>query len=189
MKRKMLFMTLLILALSALGAVSFGILLKNSQTRTQNGATAQEGGLLVYGLVQHPLNLTFDEIAAMPESTVNATLYCVDFPTAPRASGNWTGVRLAYLLQQAVVSQAALKVAFYAKDGYTTDLTVQTAMSKDIIVAYQRNGEPLQEGLRLVVPGRFGYKWISEMTRIELVNYDFKGYWESRGYSDEALIP
>jgi DMSO/TMAO reductase YedYZ molybdopterin-dependent catalytic subunit len=62
-------------------------------------------------------------------------------------------------------------------------------MSEDVIIAYQLNDEPLQEQLRLVVPGRFGYKWISHLTMIELVNYDFKGKWESRGYSDEGLIP
>jgi DMSO/TMAO reductase YedYZ molybdopterin-dependent catalytic subunit len=67
MKRKMFLMTLLILALSALGTISFGILLKNSQTKTQNEVTTQEERLLVYGHVQHPLNLTFDEILAMPE--------------------------------------------------------------------------------------------------------------------------
>jgi DMSO/TMAO reductase YedYZ molybdopterin-dependent catalytic subunit len=185
MKRKILVMGLLILAFAVLGTISFGFLFTNSQTTTQ-GTT---GRLLVYGLVQHPLNLTLDEIAAMPKSTINATLYCVDYPTAPLASGNWTGVRLAYLLQEAGVNQTAVKVAFYADDGYTTDLTAQTAMSEDVIIAYQLNDEPLQEQLRLVVPGRFGYKWISHLTMIELVNYDFKGKWESRGYSDEGLIP
>jgi hypothetical protein len=40
----------------------------------------------------------------------------------------------------------------------------------------------------LVVPGKWGYKWISQLTVIELVNYDFLGRWESAGYSDEADI-
>jgi len=189
MKRKMLLMTLLILALSTLGTVTFGILLKNNQAKTQNGETTQERRLLIYGLVQNPLNLTLADLSAMPQTTIYAQLYCVGPPSFLVTEGNWTGVSLAYLLQQAGVIQATVKVAFYAGDSYATDLTVQTAMSGDIIVAYQRNGESLQEGLRLVVPGRFGYKWISEITRIELVNYDFKGFWESRGYSDEALIP
>jgi hypothetical protein len=38
------------------------------------------------------------------------------------------------------------------------------------------------------VPGRWGYKWISQLTEIALVNYDFLGRWESAGYSDEADI-
>ena len=61
-------------------------------------------------------------------------------------------------------------------------------MREDIILAYEKDGERLSEKTRLVVPGKWGYKWISQLTRIELVNYDFKGFWESRGYSDEADI-
>lgn len=41
----------------------------------------------------------------------------------------------------------------------------------------------------MVVPGKWGYKWIRGPTRIVLVDYDFLGYWESSGYSDEADIP
>jgi hypothetical protein len=42
--------------------------------------------------------------------------------------------------------------------------------------------------LRLVVPGRWGYKWIHHLNKIELVNYDFLGKFESQGYSDSAEI-
>jgi hypothetical protein len=37
-----------------------------------------------------------------------------------------------------------------------------------------------------VVPSKWGYKWVSQLIRVEPVNYDFKGTWESAGYSDEA---
>ncbi len=185
MKRKIILAALLILAFSTLGTASFAILLNNNQTANQ--VTAKR--LLVQGLVQHPLNLTLDEILAMPQSTINAQLFCVGGPATVLVSGNWTGVTLAYLLEKAGVNQTAVKVVFRASDGYSTDLTVQAAMSQDIIVAYQLNGEPLKERLRLVAPGRFGYKWISSLTVIELVNYDFKGMWESKGYSDEGWMP
>jgi DMSO/TMAO reductase YedYZ molybdopterin-dependent catalytic subunit len=62
-------------------------------------------------------------------------------------------------------------------------------MREDVIVAYERDGVPLDEKLRLVLPGKWGYKWISRLTHIELVDYDFTGLWEGRGYSDEADIP
>jgi hypothetical protein len=85
------------------------------------------------------------------------------------------------------ISTAVIKVGFYAADGYSTDLTIETAMRDDIILAYENNGNPLND-LRLVVPGKWGYKWISQVTVIELVNYNFLGRWESQGYSDEANI-
>ncbi len=144
--------------------------------------------LVMDGFVRSPLNLTFDDLLAMPRSTVNAELYCVGDPTTVLAKGDWTGVRLGLLLEEAGVSPEAVKVAFYADDGFTTDLPVATARRDDIILAYERDGKLLTEQVRLVVPGKWGYKWVRDVTRIELVNYDFKGFYESRGYSDEADI-
>ena len=175
-----------------LGALIVGTLAsfsKHPQPSAPISLDDKEWRLLINGFVQHPLNLTLEELAAMHKSIVDAKLYCVDNPRTPVTQGNWTGVRLELLLEDAGVASEAVKVAFYASDGYTTDLTVTTAMRDDIIIAYARNGEPLPETLRLVVPGKWGYKWISELTHIELVNYDFKGTWESRGYTDEADIP
>jgi DMSO/TMAO reductase YedYZ molybdopterin-dependent catalytic subunit len=140
------------------------------------------------GLVESPLNLTLDDLRAMERTTEYVELYCVDYPTIAVEKGNWTGVRLSLLLEQAGVSQQAVKIAFYADDDYSTDLTLTTAMREDVIVAYERDGVPLDENLRLVLPGKWGYKWISRLTRIELVDYDYTGLWESRGYSDEADI-
>jgi len=145
-------------------------------------------GLLLDGLVETPLNLTLEELSAMPKTTEYVELYCVDYPTVPVEKGEWTGVRLGLLLEQAGVSPQAVKVAFYDDYGYSTDLTVATAMREDVILAYERDGVSLDETLRLVLPGKWGYKWISGVTHIELVDYDFSGVWESRGYSDEADI-
>jgi DMSO/TMAO reductase YedYZ molybdopterin-dependent catalytic subunit len=153
-------------------------------------ATADlEWSLALDGLVQTPLNLTLDDLSAMPRTTEYVELYCVDYPTVPVEKGDWTGVRLGLLLEQAGVSPEAVKIAFYADDDYSTDLTLATARREDVIVAYERDGMPLDEKLRLVLPGKWGYKWISRLTHIELVDYDFTGLWEGRGYSDEADIP
>ncbi len=144
--------------------------------------------LVISGLVDHNLTLSLAEVQNLPKTTVNMSLICVDFPNYVVAQGDWTGVSLSLLLDQAGVSPEAIKVAFYARDGYSTDLTLETARKSDVILAYERDGVPLQEALRLVVPGKWGYKWISQISEIVLVNYDFKGRWESLGYSDEADI-
>jgi hypothetical protein len=150
-------------------------------------ARAQTSQLSITGLVQNPLTLTLSQIEAMPQTTENASLVCVDAPSIILQQGNWTGVQLSYLLQQANVSSNAIKVAFHATDGFATDLTVQTALQDDaIIVAYQFNGAPLI-GFRLVVPYEYGYKWIDDLTQIKLVNYNFLGTEESAGYSDSGV--
>jgi hypothetical protein len=150
-----------------------------------DSTSVQERRLIVTGLVNNPLNLSWAEIVAMPKTTVNAALVCVDAPTTVLMAGNWTGIKLRTLFEEAEISTAAIKVGFYAADGYTTDLTIETAMRDDIILAYENNGNPLND-LRLVVPGKWGYKWIGQVTVIELVDYNFLGRWESQGYPDEG---
>jgi hypothetical protein len=155
-------------------------------TGTAKAATSTDWGLVINGLVQHPLNLTIDDLKAMPQTTEEATIFCVDFPNQIVTTGIWTGVTLVALLQQAGVQPSAVKVAFFATDQYATDLNLVSALDPAVIVAYAKDGAPLSETLRLVVPGRWGYKWISQLTTITLMDYDFKGKWESQGYSDDA---
>jgi DMSO/TMAO reductase YedYZ molybdopterin-dependent catalytic subunit len=104
---------------------------------------------------------------------VSASFDCLPYIVVDE--GNWTGVRLGLLLETARVFPDAVKVAFYAEDGFSTDLTLSAAMREDVILAYEKDGEPLPQKLRLVVPGDWGYKWIHSIVRIELVDYDFKG--------------
>lgn len=177
-----------------MGAIVLNRLIGQFGSNVTSNANEVEGTnsdaiLRIDGLVQNPMNLSFNELTGLPKTTVNAKLLCVDFPGVSIAQGNWTGVELGLLLANAGISPEAVKVAFYAKDGYTTDLTPTTAMREDVIVAYERDGTPLTEQLRLVVPGTWGYKWISSLNHIEIVDYDFKGFYESSGFSDEAKIP
>ena len=151
-----------------------------------------EWALLVDGFVQRPLNLSLNELVSMPRSTVYSELYCLPAVGSSGALvdyGNWTGVRLELVLEKAGVSPQAVKIALYAEDGFTTDLTVTTAMYEDIILAYEKDGKPLPEKLRLAAPGMWGYKWIKWLIRIEVVDYDFKGRYESGGFPDNAEIP
>lgn len=140
--------------------------------------------LRVDGQVEHSFNVSIEEIVAMPKTTVDASLYCVDAPGSLITRGNWTGVRLGYIMDKAGVFPSTIKVAFYAEDDYSTDLNVTVARREDIILAYEKDGHVLPEKLRLVVPGMWGYKWISQLDHIEFVDYDFKGLSESHGYPD-----
>jgi DMSO/TMAO reductase YedYZ molybdopterin-dependent catalytic subunit len=147
-----------------------------------------EWQIAITGLVEQPLNLSLAELVVMPQTSLYAPIVCVGPPARVVDEGNWTGVNLRSLLATAGVSPDAIKVAFHASDGYSTDLTIETAMSGEIILAYEKDGVPLNEMLRLVVPDKWGYKWISYVTVIELVDYDFLGVWESQGYPDAAVV-
>jgi hypothetical protein len=177
---------------SILIAIALAIFLLNPLTVLSTSGQSKvysdaQRRLEVLGLVAQPLNLTVSEIAAMPPTSVQATIYCVDFPNQVVETGNWTGVKLGFLLETAGVLSSATKIAFFASDGYSTDLLLETAMEPEIILAFEKDGAPLNETLRLVVPGRWGYKWIAHLTKIEAVDFDFKGKWESAGYSDDGI--
>ena len=181
MKRRFFRRSLLVIAF---GLIWFGFLRgalsPEFSSATKNIITGDsEWSLLVDGLVNRPLNLTLSELAAMPRSTVDAELWCVTPGGFPPpflvASGNWSGVRLGLMLEKAEFSQQAVIVEFYAQDGYTTNISVATAMKSNVILAYERDGEPLPETLRLVFPEAPGYMWISMITQIKLVRPDFKG--------------
>jgi DMSO/TMAO reductase YedYZ molybdopterin-dependent catalytic subunit len=84
-------------------------------------------------------------------------------------------------------------VIFFASDGYSTSLPLAYFFDNDIMIAYKVNGVvlPPERGfpLRLVAESNYGYKWIKWITSIELSdNENFEGYWESRGYPNDASI-
>ncbi len=143
--------------------------------------------LTVTGLVENPLNLTLTELKAMPQTTIYATIFCVDFPGTVVEQGNWTGIKIRALLETAKIKQGAVKIAFAAADGYSSGLTVEDANRDNVILAFEKDGQALSS-LRLVVPGKWGYKWVNQVAHVEVVNYDYLGFWESKGYSDSAEI-
>jgi DMSO/TMAO reductase YedYZ molybdopterin-dependent catalytic subunit len=119
----------------------------------------------ISGAVANPISLTLDDLAAMPQTTVNAALVCYNIYVA---SGSWTGVKLSYLLEQAGVQQGARSVIFFAQDGYSSGISIETAQREDVIVALTIEGQPLVETLRLVVPGFNGEFWVAMITSIEV---------------------
>jgi DMSO/TMAO reductase YedYZ molybdopterin-dependent catalytic subunit len=143
--------------------------------------------LSVEGLVDNKLSLSFDEIKALPAQERFVKLPCVEGWTD---SATWKGPRLADLLERAGVQKKAKTVVFDSPGGYSTSLTLVDVKATDPLLAYDVNGArlPDEQGypLRLVVPNKLGYKWIKWVVTIKLIEGDYQGYWESRGYSNSA---
>jgi hypothetical protein len=141
----------------------------------------------VTGLVANPITLKYEDILAMPNVSIEARVLCVSGP-----SGNavWKGVPLSYVLSLANPSASAVEAVFTGADGYTSSMTLGEIANGSFILAYGMNGETLPPAqgfpLRVAAPGNYGYKWVMWLVEIKLVDYDYKGYWESRGWSDDA---
>ncbi len=145
--------------------------------------------LVIDGQVDNPINFTYVEFIALPSVEIRATLQCVD---GPAGTAIWRGVRISDLLAMAQVNQSGFDVAFYAVDGFSSSLTLQEVSTGDVLLAYEMNGEtlPAVHGfpVRVVAPEQFGYKWVKWVDHIEVVDYDFRGFWESRGWADDARL-
>lgn len=143
--------------------------------------------LFVDGQVANSLNLTYEEFTALPNTTLIATLQCVE---GISGTAEWRGVKVANILDLAQIDTNAFDVVFYSADGYSSSLTIEEASAADVLLAFEMNGEvlPIEHGFptRVVAPGHFGYKWVKWVTHIEIVDYDYIGYWESRGWADNA---
>ena len=111
--------------------------------------------------------MTYQDLTALPKTTVYADLACYG---APLASGNWNGALLSDILNLAGLDPSAMSVDLKASDGYVVSLPIATALRSDVIVAYSLDDAPLAETLRLVVPGANGNIWISGITLIRMSN-------------------
>jgi DMSO/TMAO reductase YedYZ molybdopterin-dependent catalytic subunit len=117
----------------------------------------------VNGAVDEPFSFTLSDFAAMPQTSVGASLLC---DGAYVSGGAWTGVRLSYLLEQAGYHQNASSIVFHAQDGYASNLPITAIQNNNVIVANALDGKPLAETLRLVVPNVNGEFWIAYLTSI-----------------------
>jgi len=105
----------------------------------------------------------------------------------------WEGILLEDLIDSAHALSGARQVIFHAHDGYTTSLPLEYIRDNDILLAYKMNGVtlPPERGFpfQLVAEEKWGYKWIKWVTKIELSDdAGYRGYWEDRGYSDDADV-
>ena len=150
--------------------------------------------LTIKGLVHSPFQLTYSELLARPASSEIVTLECVGNGVAGEAIGTaeWEGVSLKALLDEAGVQSKAHDIVFRAADGYSDSFSVERAMMGDVLVARKMNGVTLPTGhgfpVRIIVPGIYGMKQVQWLTEIQLVPHDYQGYYQKKGWSDDATV-
>ncbi len=147
--------------------------------------------LQVTGLVEHPFTLTYNELTAMPVTSITRDFQCVTGWRVP--SVHWKGVQLRTLLDRAGVKSEATALRFVSFDGtYTESLTLSQARRPDVLVAYELDGSPLSTAhggpARLYVAPMYGYKSCKWLQSIELTSEVEPGYWEHYGYDVDGWV-
>jgi DMSO/TMAO reductase YedYZ molybdopterin-dependent catalytic subunit len=162
--------------------------------------------LKVSGLVEHPKELTLDEIRKRGTTVLDAGFECSgNGPPAQGlvSNGRWTGLPLRDLLKDAGVRESAREVVFFGLDRgteevefrgrkfpveqqYGRSLPLDKAMSPEPFLAHALNGEPLSvhQGfpLRLIVPGWYGAPNVKWLSNIHLQQDPFIGKYQALWY-------
>jgi len=149
--------------------------------------------LNVRGLVKNgPMQFTYDELKTLPSVSEYATLECISDKIAGDliSTAHWKGVPLKSILEKTQVLPEAIYIVFRCADGYDVGIPLDRGLMDGTILAYEMNGVPLpnEHGfpVRAIVPGLYGMmnaKWITD---IELVDKVYEGFWQRRGWANNA---
>lgn len=156
---------------------------------------ASDWSLEVSGEVERSLELTFSQLQERFDIVEEySVLCCVSNEVGGNLIGHsrWGGVRLVDVLDEAGVRPSAADVVFRAADGYSDSIPLAIARDPSVLLAVSQNGRPLRQEhgfpCRVRVPQIYGMKNVKWVTEIELVSSDYDGYWQRRGWSDEAVV-
>jgi DMSO/TMAO reductase YedYZ molybdopterin-dependent catalytic subunit len=138
----------------------------------------------VYGLVESPLRLTWQEFNALPKVRSMSDFHCVT--RWSRFNNQWEGVAFRELLHRARPQPEAAYVLVHAEQGFTANVPLADLDREEVLLATHHDGEPLTGDhgypLRLIVPHLYAWKSVKWVRGLELLDHDMPGFWEQNGY-------
>lgn len=161
----------------------------NALAGTQN-IDRQTYRLIVDGLVENPLTLTYEQLSAYPQESWLMTFNCVE---GWNFTAKWTGPQINSILKDTGVKPEAKIIIFHTTDvpnGYSS-LDLDYIRDNNILLALKLNDVtlPAQRGFpfQVAAKSKFGYKWAKWVVRMEVSSdINFRGYWETAGYNNNA---
>jgi DMSO/TMAO reductase YedYZ molybdopterin-dependent catalytic subunit len=142
----------------------------------------------VFGEVESPLTLSWDELQELPQKEVVTDIHCVT--RWSKLDTAWRGVPVSEVLDRAGVKPSGTHVMAYSDGGYTTNIPLQALYDDDVLLAHTYAGEPLDHDhgapLRLLVPKRYFWKSAKFLRKLEVMTEDRMGFWELNGYHNDA---
>jgi DMSO/TMAO reductase YedYZ molybdopterin-dependent catalytic subunit len=142
----------------------------------------------VYGLVDAPVALTWDQFKTLPRKTVTTDIHCVT--RWSKLDTVWEGVAIQEILRLAGVRPNATHAISHAEGGYTANLPLSILDDDDVLLADTFDGQPLEKEhgwpLRLLVPKRYFWKSSKWIRGLEFLDHDQLGFWERYGYHNDA---
>jgi DMSO/TMAO reductase YedYZ molybdopterin-dependent catalytic subunit len=132
--------------------------------------------------------MSFDELRALPSTEWRGDIHCVT--RWSKKNTIWRGVRFGDLVERAQPKPEVTHVVQHADNAYTTNLPLNAMLGDDCLVAYEFDGqalEPIHGGpVRMLVPKLYFWKSAKWINGLEFLDHDVKGFWETRGYNNDA---
>ena len=142
----------------------------------------------VWGEIDEPLMLTWEEFDALPKSENVQDIHCVT--RWSRFDTRFRGVHWRELAALAKPKPTARFAIAHSEQGYTANVPLAFLEDELALLATEGDGEPLapEHGwpLRLVIPGKYFWKSAKWLRGIELSSIDKPGFWERYGYHNDA---
>jgi DMSO/TMAO reductase YedYZ molybdopterin-dependent catalytic subunit len=144
--------------------------------------------LRFFGLCENPYELTWDQLRAEPAVEWRGDIHCVT--RWSKKDTLWRGVPFRRLVERAKPAPSVTHVVQHADNDYTTNLPLAAMLGDDCLVAYEFDGAPLEPihggPVRMLVPKLYFWKSAKWIKGIEFLDHDEKGFWEVRGYNNDA---
>jgi DMSO/TMAO reductase YedYZ molybdopterin-dependent catalytic subunit len=142
----------------------------------------------VFGEVENPITLSFEELTALPKAENVQDIHCVT--RWSRFDTRFGGVHWRELAKVVRPKPSARFVVAHAEQGFTSNVPLEFLEDDNALLATEADGEPLtpEHGwpLRLVIPGKYFWKSAKWLRAIELRATDEPGFWERYGYHNDA---
>lgn len=123
--------------------------------------------LTISGLVDAPQALNFEQLRHLPHETQNSRMKCVQCWSSRAA---WSGFRFGELVEMVKPKRSAHAVRLDCADKWYEYFTLDQLLSPRVMFAMDMAGKPLTDRhgapLRLIDPGRYGYKSAKLITSI-----------------------
>jgi DMSO/TMAO reductase YedYZ molybdopterin-dependent catalytic subunit len=144
--------------------------------------------LALYGEVDKPYAVRWDELLALPQVEQVSDLHCVT--RWSKFAVTLRGVRVRELLDHARPRASATHALVHCFGGYSTNLPIDALRDDDVLICHTADGRPLdvEHGApaRLLVPSRYLWKSAKWVQSIELLDHDEPGFWERNGYHNDG---
>ncbi|MEW6216171.1 MAG: molybdopterin-dependent oxidoreductase [Candidatus Bipolaricaulota bacterium] len=142
--------------------------------------------LHLFGAVERPCEISWDELLRLPQAMVEADFHCVTGWSVPGV--RWEGVRPREIVDRVRPCPDVVWVMAHGREGYTTNVPYAQFQDASSLLAHRMNGVPLlpEHGhpLRLVIPSLYAWKSAKYVVALEFLPDLRRGYWEARGYHD-----